>query len=397
MTARTASLRVAHQKGCPNKTSSAAKSTGRGSGCTCSPKWFTVYRGPDGKQVKSQRRDKRADAQADLNSVRVDIDRGRGVSSALKTLTFSEWADQWLERKKATTAGGTVRSYTASIELAKKVFGDKPIREIATDDLEKLQASLLKSGQSKFTVNRHLRQVSVCFTAAYKRQPRVIESDPFDAFTDRVRPGQSDPTYFSDEEIPRLLAALRDGWPPVYEAAAKIALTTGCRVGELAALRWQDVNLSEAELRIREQWNALDGFTETKSKKQRTVDLTPAAIAAFGDWLRVVGVADDEALVFPSRTGAPLLQSSNLSTRVLNPAMKVAGIPKNGPEGRPRTWHSLRHTFARVLLERETPADWVSRQMGHSAVSITVETYGRWARSATKATAASIPADAFAL
>lgn len=49
-----------------------------------------------------------------------------------------------------------------------------------------------------------------------------------------------------------------------------------------------------------------------------------------------------------------------------------------------RTWHSLRHTYARVVLEKGAPIFWLSRQLGHSSVQVTQNVYGHWSRSARK-------------
>jgi integrase len=67
--------------------------------------------------------------------------------------------------------------------------------------------------------------------------------------------------------------------------------------------------------------------------------------------------------------------------------MKKAGVERVGPTGELRTFHSLRHTFARYALENGRPLTWLSRQMGHSGTAITDRTYGHWSREAAKAEA----------
>jgi integrase len=70
--------------------------------------------------------------------------------------------------------------------------------------------------------------------------------------------------------------------------------------------------------------------------------------------------------------------------------MKRAGIDRVGPTGEKRTWHSFRHTYARVALEHGAPIFWLSRQLGHSSVQVTQDVYGHWSRSARKAEAAKL-------
>lgn len=64
--------------------------------------------------------------------------------------------------------------------------------------------------------------------------------------------------------------------------------------------------------------------------------------------------------------------------------MTAAGIPRIGPTGVERTFHSFRHTFAKVALENGRPLAWVSRHLGHSSVAITDGTYGHFERAAQK-------------
>jgi hypothetical protein len=52
--------------------------------------------------------------------------------------------------------------------------------------------------------------------------------------------------------------------------------------------------------------------------------------------------------------------------------VKKAGLPTHF------TPHSLRHTFASLLLQQgESPA-YVQRQLGHASIKLTVDTYGKW-------------------
>jgi integrase len=46
--------------------------------------------------------------------------------------------------------------------------------------------------------------------------------------------------------------------------------------------------------------------------------------------------------------------------------------------------HSLRHTYARVVLENGAPMFWLSKQLGHSSEQVTREVYGHWSREGRK-------------
>jgi hypothetical protein len=58
--------------------------------------------------------------------------------------------------------------------------------------------------------------------------------------------------------------------------------------------------------------------------------------------------------------------------------MKRAGIPRVGPTGEKRTFHSFRHTYAKRALENGRRITWLSRHLGHSSLKVTTDVYGHW-------------------
>ncbi len=98
----------------------------------------------------------------------------------------------------------------------------------------------------------------------------------------------------------------------------------------------------------------------------------------------------DDALVFPSPTATGYLSNEAVLRRVLYPAMKRAGIPREGPTGEPRAFHSLRHTFAKLALENGRQLTWLQGHLGHSSLQVTVGIYGDWERAARKREAAAM-------
>jgi integrase len=75
-----------------------------------------------------------------------------------------------------------------------------------------------------------------------------------------------------------------------------------------------------------------------------------------------------EALLFPSPSGAPR-DPDNLRKRVWEPALAKAQL-------RRVVMHSLRHTFASLLIEQGENVKYVSTQLGHASVQTTLDRYG---------------------
>ena len=73
-------------------------------------------------------------------------------------------------------------------------------------------------------------------------------------------------------------------------------------------------------------------------------------------------------LVFPSTIGTPT-NHSNLLRQSYKPNLKDAGLPKI-------RFHDLRHTAASLMLNHGVPVLIVSKRLGHSQPSITLDVYG---------------------
>ena len=77
-----------------------------------------------------------------------------------------------------------------------------------------------------------------------------------------------------------------------------------------------------------------------------------------------VGLLGIRGRVLPGETTSGYLSPRVILRRELYPAMERAGIARIGPTGEKRTFHSLRHTFARLAIEHNRPIFWPSKHLG---------------------------------
>jgi integrase len=154
--------------------------------------------------------------------------------------------------------------------------------------------------------------------------------------------------------------------PEPSKSLVWLLVLTGLRVGELLALRWQDVDLKAGVLRVRR--TLYEGhFDEPKTRSSaRAVPLGPQGNLILSKF-KPESLANAEALVFQSSRGTPLCRR-NLSNRQLIPVceeLKIAGL----------NWHSLRHANATLLDSVGTPLGTVQALLGHSSAEITRSVY----------------------
>lgn len=151
------------------------------------------------------------------------------------------------------------------------------------------------------------------------------------------------------------------------------------RRGELLALRWQNVDLARAVIKVDhslEQTKAGLRFKSPKSKNgRRSISLPPSAVAMLSHHrkkqleLRMalgMGKPEPDALVFCDHKGEPI-SPNNLSV-TWGTAIRRAGLPDV-------TFHACRHSHASALIAARIDVVKVSRRLGHSSPVITLSTY----------------------
>lgn len=164
-----------------------------------------------------------------------------------------------------------------------------------------------------------------------------------------------------------------------YRALWHLLIATGLRWGEVAALRWADVDLEEAALTVRRALKETREFVITKSKGgRRRIDLPPSVVLELRRHRKKKWKPDD--LVFRTENGEPL-HASNLARRHLFPILACAKL-------RRIRFHDLRHTATAIRLLAGQHPLVVKKLLGHSSVKTTMDVYGQLQASVSKDAAA---------
>ncbi len=167
------------------------------------------------------------------------------------------------------------------------------------------------------------------------------------------------------------VATLARAMPERYRAMVLTQAGLGLRIGELLALRVQDVDFLRRTVRI--EWQFTQGSKGERSepktpRSRRTLPLPQVVAEALASHLAVSPAAED-GTIFTTRTGAPLghvYYGHNLMGR----AVTEAGLPKG------TTSHDLRHHYASVLLAAGESVVAVAERLGHEDASLVLSTYG---------------------
>ena len=346
----------------------------------------TIYQRKDGRWEgvlnlgyvggKRQRKSFYAATQAEVHSRMVAA--ARGLQLGRKPVPEREKLEDFLNRWLEDTARRSVRITTYTIyEVSLRLhiipeIGHLKLARLSADDLDALYSRLLDKGLSPKTV-RMIHAV-IHRALSHGRRRGMVAANVADD-VDPPKAPRREFHAFSPQEAARFLAAaVSDRLYALY----CLALNSGMRQAELLGLRWGDVDLDRAVLHVRQQVCRMAGewhFSEPKTKAgRRTISLSGACVAALRehharqleerlrakDW-------QDMNLVFVNQSGCPL-DKGNLLRRSFAPLLERAGLPRV-------RFHDLRHSCASLLLAEGVHPKVVQEMLGHSTISVTMDTY----------------------
>jgi integrase len=320
----------------------------------------------------------KAAAKIEAAKITAGIAKGEYVEGSKETV--AEFVTRWLrDWTKGNTSNKTYSRYEELLRLhVVPHVGTKRIQKLRAGDLQTLYATLQRekgpdgAGLAARTV-LHVHRV-VHRMLRHAAQWGVVHQNAA-ALVDAPSVQDKEIDILTPGEVQAVLLTLKG--KPIY-ALATVALGTGMRRGEMLALRWQDVDLNGATLRVE---RSLEQTTEfglvfkaPKTKHgRRTITLPASTVAELrAHWIRqqefrlAAGLGRmNDALVFGEPDGSP--RSPNALTKGWSKAM---------PAGIDATLHSLRHTHASILIASGLDVLTISRRLGHGSPAITLKVYG---------------------
>lgn len=315
----------------------------------------------------------RSEVQKKLFTTRRALQEGLPVTSERQRL--GQFLLRWLEDVARPSL--RPRTYIRYREIlmchAIPALGKRPLARVEPQDLQRLYSRKLEEGLAARTVGK----LHVVLHRALQDAVRwgIVGRNVCDA----VRPPKvqtQEMRALSADESRQFLAAAQ-GDP--LEALYTLAVTTGLRQGELLGLKWQDVDLEAGQLQVRRTIARVNGqgFVEQEPKSarsRRSISLTPMAVTALRQhrarqlqW-RLEAIAwEDNDLVFANEVGRPI-EAQNLMRRSFYPLLERAELQR-------MRFHDLRHTAATLMLAQGIHPKVVQEMLGHSTVSLTLDTY----------------------
>jgi integrase len=203
----------------------------------------------------------------------------------------------------------------------------------------------------------------------------LVLRNPTEAVT-VPRPTRREMHTLAEEEVGRLFQTSRGHR---LHALWVLLATTGLRLGEARGLRWTDIDVGAGRMVVNRALQRQTGhgyvFVEPKTaRSRRTVYLAPGTLRALSDHRRrqvedqlAAGPRwENTGLVFTTPTGRPV--DGSWASKWFHRALDQAGLSR-------LRIHDLRHTAATHLLRRGVHPKVVQELLGHSTISLTLDTY----------------------
>ena len=270
---------------------------------------------------------------------------------------LNEWVYEWLETyKKVMVKPSTYDSY---LQYATHITCNKSLKKLSNSDIQKLINNMVVEGLKLSTIKHMLTLVRQSLKKA--RTLGLINNL---SMLENLELPKNQPKKITPLLPDELNLIIKNSYRTFYGDFYKVLIYTGCRVGELIALRWSDVDFFNGVLHIKHTDYLGDLQSVKTAHGCRQIPL-------YGELLSILSRRRHKAKasdrVFTNTLGRPIVYRTLLD----NWHWFCSSIGIYEPLG----FHVLRHTFAHTALRSGIPIKVVSAWLGHSDVKITLNIY----------------------
>ena len=285
---------------------------------------------------------------------------------ALPSSTVRDWCTQWLSAKEIETESATHERYAGILKRFYEFLGpraDKDIGLLRTEDISKFRNALAKD-LSVASANLAVKTLRAAMAAAYREQ--LVERNVAAAVDVIETTTESKRRPFTVAEIQTLLTKAGD---TELRGLIVFGLFGGLRLGDIARLRWDNVDLEEKELT----------FTVKKTGRRQTIPIAPPLVNYLVETLSAPD--NPNTPLFPKAAALAKNKVSMLSNQFHELLVQCGLATKQSKEatgeGRNKarttnelSFHSLRHSFVSALKAAGVGEAVAMALAGHSSAAI---------------------------
>lgn len=364
--------------------------------------WTACFTDPNGRRMKRstkttdrQLAQKMADAfEAATRASRTSAQMRKVMASLHKDITggdllfpsFRDYSAKWIERKSPEVSTGTVGFYQTALSQFTTFLGEKADADISTitrENVTEFRNELAAKLNGK-TVNHRLKVLRMVFLAA-RSDGALVDSPSEFVKTVKKKAGGATRRPFTIPELRAVVSVAGEEW----RSMIMCGLYTGQRLGDIASLTWQNVDLQRGEIRL-------------TTRKTGKVLVLPIAAPLRENLLQLPAGDDSAAPLHPNSFATVARQGrvTNLSNQFADILAQAGLRPKQahrktgaarGSGSSNLSFHCLRHTAVSMMKDAGIPEAVVMEMVGHDSEQMSHHYTHVGADALTRA-AASLPA-----
>lgn len=337
-------------------------------------RWEARYekgRNPDGSIVygfcygKSYR-----EAREKVNGFKADVLLGKTVNVKGLKGRFGQYCDEWIAVKRTFIKQSTYVKYKAVLNShIMPALGHYRLSAITTSACSRFTEYLIDSGLSPKTV----RDILTVFSAVVKYVRKRVAGFAQNMEIVFPKPSITEMRVLSSDEEYRFANYLMNDLDDC-KFGILLAAMTGLRIGEICALKWEDLSFSEGVLKVAKTMQRLQTLSEGSETKTAVYIGPPKSQTS----IREIPLSRD-CIALCERIGRKRPDSYILTgtEKYIEPRTLQYRIKKYtqacGLSG--VHFHTLRHTFATKAVEVGFEIKSLSEVLGHSSTTVTLNRY----------------------
>jgi integrase len=293
------------------------------------------------------------------------------TSAKLPDATVRDFGDRWLASKKAEVSDATHVFYDIAYRKFIKHLGPKANRamfEVTKDEIQRWRDSLAKK-LAPTTVNHNLKFVRMLFAAA--KRESIVADNPAEDVPVLKRTVKTTRRPFTLAELRAMLKAADTEW----RSMILFGLYTGQRLGDIARLSWDQVDLEAREIRLQ----------TSKTGRHQKIPIPPPLLKHITRLKKKAGEPylhpkAEDIVATQGKTGSLSVQFHKLmaKAKIVEAKKHRKTTVKAAEDGKPKdrkgeakvSFHSLRHTTTSLLKNAGVSAAIAEEFVGHDSAEM---------------------------
>lgn len=291
-------------------------------------------------------------------------------------ITYSKWLDDWLISKKLIVKESTYIRYKNTIENhIKPELGKYPINKISTELVESFIANKMQNGKKSGggLSSKSISDIMVIIKESFKfaQSHGEIINCTFSRLP--IRKTTNEMRVLSITEEQKLISVISNDIDRC-KLGILICLYTGIRIGELCALKCENISIADKTLKIEATMQRIQCDDSNCVSKTKIIVTDPKTYNS----VRIIPLPDfllEKIIPFITIPNAYLLSGNSID--IVEPRTMQNRFKSYLKQGMisDANFHSLRHTFATRCIEVGFDVKTLSEILGHSSVKITLDKY----------------------